>query len=186
MDDYTGALETRTALKLSAYLFTRPSELRQMEWTEIDLESALWSIPASKMKAGRPHLVPLAKQAVALLEEIAPLTAHRRYVFPSRTDPSKPMSNNTVRQALRRLGYDNDTMTAHGFRALASTRLYEMGYHSDLIEKQLAHAVGNEVRRAYDRSQHIEQRTTMMQEWADYLDSLRVGAQVIPFKTRTR
>ena len=96
------------------------------------------------------------------------------------------MSNNTVRQALRRLGYDNDTMTAHGFRALASTRLYEMGYHSDLIEKQLAHAVGNEVRRAYDRSQHIEQRTTMMQEWADYLDSLRVGAQVIPFKTRTR
>ena len=186
MDDYTGALETRTALKLSAYLFTRPSELRQMEWTEIDLESGLWSIPASKMKAGRPHLVPLAKQAVALLEEIAPLTAHRRYVFPSRTDPNKPMSNNTVRQALRRLGYDNDTMTAHGFRALASTRLYEMGYHSDLIEKQLAHAVGNEVRRAYDRSQHIEQRTTMMQEWADYLDSLRVGAQVIPFKTRTR
>ena len=115
MDDYTGALETRTALKLSAYLFTRPSELRQMEWIEIDLESALWSIPASKMKAGRPHLVPLAKQAVALLEEIAPLTAHRRYVFPSRTDPNKPMSNNTVRQALRRLGYDNDTMTTGEF-----------------------------------------------------------------------
>ena len=91
-----------------------------------------------------------------------------------------------MRQALRRLGYDNDTMTAHGFRALASTRLYEMGYHSDLIEKQLAHTVGNEVRRAYDRSQHIELRTTMMQEWADYLDSLRMGAQIIPFKTRAR
>ena len=143
----------------------------------------LVAIPANKMKAGKQHLVPLAKQSLALLEEIRPLTGHLSYVFPSRTDSKKPMSNNTVRQALRCLGYDNDTMTAHGFRALASTRLYEMGYHSDLIEKQLAHAVGNEVRRAYDRSQHLDQRTTMMQEWADYLDSLRMGAQIIPFKT---
>ncbi|EIJ36217.1 tyrosine-type recombinase/integrase [Thiothrix nivea] len=182
MDDYRGAMETRIALQLSAYLFTRPGELRQMEWAEVDTVKAVWVIQAEKMKAGRVHVVPLCSQALALLEEMKPITGKRRYVFPSRTDTSKPMSNNTIRQALRRLGYDNDTMTAHGFRALASTRLYEMGFHSDLIEKQLAHSVGSEVRRAYDRSQHIEQRTAMMQTWADYLDSLRDGAQVIPFK----
>lgn len=184
MDDYSGTLETRIALMLSAYLFTRPGELRQMEWAEIDIEAEQWSIPAEKMKAGRAHIVPLSCQALALLEEIRPLTGRWRYVFPSMTDKKKPMSNNTVRQALRRLGYDNQTMTAHGFRALASTRLYELGYDSDLIEKQLAHAVGNEVRRAYDRSQHIERRTTMMQAWADYLDNLKAGGQVIPFKTK--
>ncbi len=184
--DYRGAVETRIALQLSAYLFTRPGELRHMEWVEVDVVLALWSIPAEKMKAGKPHVVPLSKQSIALLEEIKPLTNHRRYVFPSRTDPRKPMSNNTIRQALRRLGYDNDTMTAHGFRALVSTRLYEMGYSSDLIEKQLAHNVGSEVRRAYDRSQHIEQRTAMMQQWADYLDSLREGAQVIPIRSNSR
>lgn len=182
MDDYKGTLATRTALQLSAYLFTRPGELRQMEWTEISFESARWEIPGEKMKAGKPHIVPLPRQALALLEELKPLTGRGRYVFHSTTDKAKPMSNNTVRQALRRLGYDNDAMTAHGFRALASTRLYEMGFHSDLIEKQLAHAVGNDVRRAYDRSQHIEQRTAMMQQWADYLDSLRDGAQVIPIR----
>lgn len=182
MVDYRGITETRIALQLSAYLFTRPGELRQMEWAELDLEQAVWNIPPEKMKAKRAHIVPLPKQAIFLLEEIRPLSGHRRYVFTSRTDPKKPISNNTVRQALRRLGYDNDTMTAHGFRALASTRLYEMGFHSDLIEKQLAHAVGNEVRRAYDRSQHIGQRTDMMQQWADYLDSLRDSAQVIPIR----
>ncbi|MEN9503972.1 MAG: hypothetical protein RI964_3257 [Pseudomonadota bacterium] len=177
---YRGAIETCIALQLSAYLFTRPGELRQMEWSEI--EGYVWTIPAEKMKAGRVHVVPLCKQALALLDELRPLTGHRRYVFPSRTDTSKPMSANTVRSALVRLGYDSDTMTAHGFRALASTRLYEMGFHTDLIEKQLAHSVGSDVRRAYDRSQHIEQRTAMMQQWADYLDSLRDGAQVIPIR----
>lgn len=182
MADYRGAIETRIALLLSAYLFTRPGELRQMEWAEID--GAVWTIPAEKMKAGRVHVVPLGKQALALLDELRPLTGRRRYVFPSRTDTSKPMSSNTVRSALIRMGYSGDSMTAHGFRALASTRLYEMGYHSDLIEKQLAHSIGSEVRRAYDRSQHIGQRTAMMQQWADYLDSLRDGAQVIPFKAK--
>ncbi len=184
MDDYKGAVETRTALFLSAYLFTRPGELRKMEWSEIDFDAKQWTIPEHKMKARREHIVPLSKQALFLLEEIRLLTGHRPYVFPSRTDTKKPMSDNTVRQALRRLGYDNDTMTAHGFRALASTRLHEMGFESDLIEKQLAHAVGNDVRRAYDRSQHIEKRTTMMQQWADYLDSLRDGATVLPFKAK--
>ena len=180
MSSYKGALETCIALQISAYTFTRPGELRQMEWAEI--EGDVWTIPAEKMKAGRVHVVPLCSQVLALLDELRPLTGRRRYVFPSRTDTSKPMSANTVRSALVRLGYDSDTMTAHGFRALASTRLYEMGFHSDLIEKQLAHSVGSDVRRAYDRSQHIEQRTTMMQQWADYLDSLRDGAQVIPIR----
>ena len=173
MEDYRGAVETRTALFLSAYVFTRPGELRQMEWSEISFSKKQWIIPAEKMKARREHIVPLARQALQLLEEMRLLTGHRRYVFPSRTDTKKPMSDNTVRQALRRLGYDGNTMTAHGFRSLASTRLYEMGYDSDLVEKQLAHAVGNDVRRAYDRSQHIEKRTAMMQEWADYLDELK-------------
>ncbi len=180
MDNYRGTLETQIALQVSAYLFTRPGELRQMEWTEIDFEQSIWNVPANKMKSKQPHSVPLAKQVLTLLEEIRPLTGHRRYVFTSATDPKKPMSNNTVRQALRRLGYDNDTMTAHGFRALASTRLYEMGFESELIERQLAHVVGNDVRRAYDRSQRIEERTAMMQQWANYLDSLKEGAQVIP------
>lgn len=181
---YRGEMETRIALQLSAYLFTRPGELRQMEWAEVDTERAVWVIQAEKMKAGRVHVVPLCGQALALLEEMKPITGKRRYVFPSRTDTSKPMSNNTIRQALRRMDYGNDTMTAHGFRALASTRLYEMGFSSDLIEKQLAHSVGSEVRRAYDRSQHIQERTVMMQQWADYLDSSRDGAQVIPFKSK--
>jgi integrase len=158
MAGYRGAIETHIALQLSAYTFTRPGELRQMEWAEIDTLKAVWTIPAEKMKAGRVHVVPLCKQALALLEELHPLTGRRRYVFPSRTDTSKPMSSNTVRSALKRLGYDSDSMTAHGFRAMASTMLYELGYPSDVIEKQHSHTVGNDVRRAYDRSQHIDQR----------------------------
>jgi integrase len=182
MAGYRGAIETNTALQLSAYTFTRPGELRQMEWAEVDTEKALWTIPAEKMKAGRVHVVPLCKQALALLCALRPLTGRRRYVFPSRTDTSKPMSSNTVRSALKRLGYDSDSMTAHGFRAMASTMLYELGYPSDVIEKQLAHTVGNDVRRAYDRSQLMPERTAMMQQWADYLDCLRDGAQVIPIR----
>ena len=181
---YKGTFETRIALQLSAYLFTRPGELRQMEWVEINRDTAQWLIPAERMKKRKAHIVPLSSQALTLLDDIKPLTGHRRHVVPSRNDPRKPMSNGTISQALRRMDYDNDTMTAHGFRALASTQLYEMGYSSEVIEKQLAHNVGSEVRRAYDRSQHIEQRTHMMQAWADYLDSLREGAQVIPFKSK--
>ena len=137
-------------------------------------------IPAERMKRRKEHIVPLSKQAITLLEALRPLTGHFKYVFPAKTDITKPMNKNTLPYAIHLMGFDSNTMTAHGFRALASTRLYEMGYSSYLIEKQLAHTVGSEVRRAYDRSQHIEQRTAMMQTWADYLDSLRDGAQVVP------
>ena len=173
MQGYNGTLETRIALQLAPYLFTRPGELRQMEWSEIDLDGALWEIPAGKMKMKNAHIVPLCRQALALLEEIRPLTGHRRYVFPSRTDTSKPMSDNTLRQALRRLGYDNDAMTVHGFRAMARTILdEELEVEEKYIEQQLAHAVKDPNGRAYNRTKHLRQRSVMMQEWADYLDRL--------------
>ena len=180
--DYHGAPETVAALQLSAYLFQRPGEIRAMQWAEINLETNQWVIPAERMKRRKEHAVPLSRQALALLVSMRSLTGSRAHVFPSRTDINKPMGCNTLGGALRKMGYDSDTQTAHGFRALASTMLYEMGYPPDVIEKQLAHSVGNTIRRAYDRSQHIEQRTAMMQQWADYLDSLRDGAQVIPIR----
>ncbi len=182
--EYHGDIKTITGLQLSAYLFQRPGEVRKMEWSEIDFEAAMWEIPAERMKKRKAHLVPLSRQALAILEELKPLTGRFKYVFTARTNINKPMGANTLIKALQRLGYDSETMTAHGFRALASTRLYEMGFPADVIEKQLAHLVGNEVRRAYDRSQYLPQRTAMMQQWADYLDSLRDGATVIPFKAK--
>lgn len=182
--EYHGDIKTISGLQLSAYLFQRPGEVRKMEWSEIDFEAAMWEIPAERMKKRKAHLVPLSRQALAILEELKPLTGRFKYVFTARTNINKPMGANTLIKALQRLGYDSETMTAHGFRALASTRLYEMGFPADVIEKQLAHLVGNEVRRAYDRSQHIQERTAMMQQWADYLDSLRDGATVIPFKAK--
>ncbi|HMT94621.1 integrase arm-type DNA-binding domain-containing protein [uncultured Thiothrix sp.] len=182
---YAGHLETRIALQLSAYLFQRPNEICAMEWAEIDVDKAVWSIPANKMKMGQAHLVPLPKQCLDLLAEIKPLTGHRRYVFPSMTDSTKPMSNNTVRQALRRMGYDNATMTAHGFRAMARTLLDEaLEVNPIYIEQQLAHAVKDANGTAYNRTKHLKQRIAMMQQWADYLDTLRAGAQVIPFKAK--
>ncbi len=180
MTDYHGDYKTTVALQLCAYLFQRPGEIRAMQWAEINTDTAQWVIPAERMKRRKEHIVPLSKQAITLLEALRPLTGHFKYVFPAKTDITKPMNKNTLPYAIHLMGFDSNTMTAHGFRALASTRLYEMGYSSDLIEKQLAHSVGSEVRRAYDRSQHIEQRTAMMQTWADYLDSLREGAQVLP------
>lgn len=183
--DYHGSPETIVALQLSAYLFQRPGEIRAMQWAEINFETAQWTIPAERMKRRKAHTVPLSRQVLALLGELQPLTGRRVYAFPSRTDINKPMGANTLIGALRKIGYDNDTMTAHGFRALASTMLYEMGYPADVIEKQLAHSVGNTIRQAYDRSQHLDQRTAMMQQWADYLDSLRDGAQVIPIRRAT-
>lgn len=183
---YEGHLVTRIALQLSAYLFQRPNEIRSMEWLEIDADKALWSIPANKMKMRQPHLVPLPKQCLDLLEEIRPLTGHRRYVFPSMTDSTKPMSNNTVRQALRRMEYSKGDMTAHGFRAMARTILEEvLEVNPVYIEQQLAHAVKDANGTAYNRTKHLAKRIAMMQQWADYLDSLRVGAQVIEFKART-
>lgn len=189
--DYDGHPVTRAALALSALLLLRPGELRQMEWAWVDFESATLTVPGEIMKRkkadkenGPPHLVPLAPQAVAILRELQPLTGAVPFVFPSVTSPkTRCMSENTVRSALRRMGYGNDDMTAHGFRAMARTMAAErLGIASEVIEAQLAHAVPDALGRAYNRTQYLEQRRELMGQWADYLDSLREGAKVLPFK----
>lgn len=172
IDGYQGQPTTQAALRLAALLFVRPGNLRAMEWAELDLDGAEWRIPAGKMKMRETHTVPLAQQAVAILREVRPLTGRGRYVFPSLRTADRPMSENTINAALRRLGYDKDTMTGHGFRALASTRLNEMGWPPDIIERQLAHAERNKVRAAYNRAQYLAERRKMMQAWADCLDGL--------------
>lgn len=177
---YKGDYTVQAALKLSAYLFTRPNEIRRMEWSEIDFDECRWTIPPEKVKTRSAHIVPLPKQAIEVLRDLQPLTGSYQFVFTGVRSRTRPMSDNTVRQAIRRLGYDKHEMTAHGFRAMASTTLYELGYSSDLIERQLAHVVGNDVRRAYDRSENLPDRRAMMQRYADYLDGLRTGAEVIP------
>ncbi len=190
---YEGHPVTRAALKLSALLLLRPGELRHMEWAWLDLDGATLTVPAEVMKRkkadkldGPPHVVPLALQAVAILRELQPLTGGegRRFVFPSLLTVERCMSENTVRGALRRMGYGNDDMTAHGFRAMARTMIAErLLIAPEVIEAQLAHTVGDALGRAYNRTQYIEQRRDMMTKWADYLDRLRDGAQVLPFKT---
>lgn len=193
IDGYTGQPVTRTALALSALLFQRPGNIRAMEWAEIDTDTALWTIPAAKMKRkvhgkvnGRPHLVPLAPQALALLADLRPLTGHGRYVFPSLLTGEVCMSENTIRAALRRMGYGNDDMTPHGFRAMARTLIAERlpGIPPDVIEAQLAHGKTGPLGTAYDRTEYMDQRRAMMNAWADYLDRLRAGAQVIPLQPR--
>ena len=193
IDAYSGQPSTRAALALSALLFQRPGNIRAMEWVEIDEAGALWTIPADKMKRGlygkangRPHLVPLAPQALAVLADLRPLTGHGRYVFPSLLTGERCMSENTVRGALRRMGYSNDEMTAHGFRAMARTLIAERlpGIPEGVIEAQLAHGKGGPLGMAYDRAEFMEQRRAMMVTWADYLDRLRTGAQVLPFTGR--
>jgi len=190
---YSGQPATRAALVLSALLFQRPGNIRAMEWAEIDADAALWTIPAAKMKRtlagkvnGRPHLVPLAPQALAALAELRPLTGHGRYVFPSLLTGERCMSENTVRSALRRMGYSNDDMTAHGFRAMARTLMIERlpGIPADVIEAQLAHGKSGPLGMAYDRAEFMDQRGAMMKAWADYLDRLRSGATVLPFAER--
>lgn len=167
-------------------LFVRPGELRHAEWDEFDLDDALWSIPAAKMKMRQDHLVPLAPQAVAILRELEPLTGRGRYLFPSLRSPHEPMSENTVNAALRRLGYDKDTMTGHGFRAMARTILDEgLGFRPDYIEHQLAHAVRDPNGRAYNRTTHLAERRKMMAAWADHLDELRLETgKLLPFKRK--
>lgn len=184
VEGYTGQFTTRCALRLAPYLFVRPGELRHAEWNEIDLDGALWRIPAHKTKMREAHIVPLAPQAIAVMRELQPLTGRGRYLFPSLRSPREPMSENTVNAALRRLGYDKATMTGHGFRAMASTRLNEMGWSPDVIERQLAHAERNKVRAAYNRAQYLAERQKMMTAWADYLDSLREGENVLAFKRK--
>lgn len=185
IEGYSGDPTTRAALKLSALLFVRPGELRHAEWSEFDLDAGEWNIPAGKMKMRQPHLVPLCEQAVAILRELQPLTGRGRYVFPGGRSPRRPMSNNAINAALRRMGYGTDAMTAHGFRATARTILDEvLGYRVDYIEHQLAHAVKDPNGRAYNRTAHLPERRKMMQGWANYLDNLRAGGDVVPFKRK--
>jgi integrase len=180
IEAYEGGLVVRSALKLAPLVFVRPGELRTAEWTEIDLEKAEWNLPASKMKMREPHLVPLSTQAVAVLQEIRALTGRGRYVFPSSRSPRRPMSDNAVLSALRIMGYPKDVMSGHGFRAMARTVLDEvLGYRTDYIEQQLAHAVKDPTGRAYNRTKHLTERRQMMQGWADYLEGLRDGGNVI-------
>ncbi len=181
MDEYRGTVVTKTALLLSPLLFCRPGELRQLEWSEIDLENQVIEIPLIKMKTReQAHLIPLSTQALKLLRELQPITGYGKYVFPSARGGSRPLSENGVRTALRTLGYGNDTMTPHGFRAMARTILDEvLGYRVDWIEHQLAHAVRDPNGRAYNRTAHLEGRRQMMQGWADYLDALRIQEGVV-------
>ena len=172
IDGYHGSFVVRSALQLAPLVFVRPGELRKAEWSEIDLEPAEWRIPAERMKMREAHIVPLSTQAVAILRELKPLTEHSRYVFPSIRTITRPMSDGTINAALRRLGYDSDQHVGHGFRAMASTLLNEMGWAPDVIERQLAHTPRNKVRAAYNRAQHLAERRKMMQAWADFLDGL--------------
>ncbi|RYG88151.1 MAG: DUF4102 domain-containing protein [Alphaproteobacteria bacterium] len=173
IDGYVGQPLTKIALQLTPHLFVRPGELRHAEWQEIDLEKAIWTIPADKMKMRRPHLVPLSRQTLKLFREANVLSARQRYVFSSLYPGTRPMSENTVNAALRRLGYSGSEMTAHGFRAMASTLLNESGkWNPDAIERALAHQEASAVRAAYLRGQHWEERVQMAQWWSDYLDGL--------------
>ena len=188
---YTGQPMTRVALVLSALLFQRPGNIRQMEWAWVNFDNAMLTIPSQDMKRrkhqkvnGRPHFVPLAPQALTALKEMRPLSGHGRYVFPSLLTGERPMSDNTVNSALRRMGYTNSEMTAHGFRATARTLMVERlpGVSADVIEAQLAHGKSGPLGSAYDRAEFMEHRRKMMLEWAAYLDKLRVGAEVIPLR----
>lgn len=180
IDSYQGTLVVQCALKISPLLFQRPGEIRQMEWKDVDLAAREWRYLVTKTDT--LHIVPLSTQAVALLETVKPLTGSGRYVFPSSRNDGRPMSENTIRVALLAMGYDGDTMTAHGFRGMASTLLNEQGWSPDAIERQLCHMPKDQVRAAYNRAQYLDERRRMMQAWADYLDGLKNGAAVIPFK----
>ncbi|MGO4169912.1 tyrosine-type recombinase/integrase [Novosphingobium sp. YAF33] len=178
--DYDGAKYTSIALRLLAHTFVRPGELRHAEWKELDLDRSVWIIPPHKMKMRRPHTIPLSRQALAIIGEIEHGENFSMYLFPGMRSTKRPLSDNTINAALRRMGYEKDEMTAHGFRAMAATLLNEMGtWNPDAIERQLAHAEPNSVRRAYTRGHHWDERVRMMQHWSDYLDQLRGGAEVI-------
>jgi integrase len=179
---YRGQPSTEYALKLLPLVFVRPGELRGAEWTEFDLDGAEWRIPAARMKMREQHIVPLSSQVVDLLRELHLLTGNGKYLFPSLRTAERPISNNTVNAALRRLGFNGDEMVAHGFRSMASTCLNEQGWHPDLIELQLAHAERNEVRAAYNRAQRLIERQKMMQAWANYLDGLRTSTKIVPIR----
>jgi integrase len=181
IEAYKGTPEVRAALQLAPIVFVRPGELRTAEWAEFDLKKAEWNIPAEKMKTRTPHLVPLSAQALEILNDLRKITGSSRYVFPSARSNVRPMSEVAVLAALRRMGYSKAEMTGHGFRAMARTILDEvLGFRQDIIEHQLAHAVKDPNGRAYNRTSHLAERRRMMQSWADYLESLKRGAEVIP------
>jgi integrase len=186
IEGYQGAFVTKCALRFAPLVFVRPGELRHAEWSEIDLDAAEWNIPGDKMKTGEPHLVPLAPQAMAILRDLHALTGRGRYVFPNPRTATRPMSNNGVLSALRRMGYAKDEMSGHGFRAMARTVLDEvLHFRPDYIEHQLAHAVRDPNGRAYNRTAHLPERRKMMQAWADYLDQLRDSTgKVLPMKRK--
>ncbi len=188
MDSYQGYYVTKSALRLAPLVFVRPGELRKAQWPEIDLEKAEWKIPGERMKMREQHIVPLSRQAIEILSELEPLTNREivarpnapRYVFPSARTHERPMSENAILAALRRMGYTKEEMTGHGFRSMASTLLHEQGWNHQVIERQLAHAERNAVSAAYNFAEHLPERRKMMQAWADYLDGLKTGAEVIP------
>lgn len=187
IDGYEGQPITKLAMQLAPHVFVRPGELRHAEWSEIDLEAALWTIPAGKTKMRKDHLVPLSRQSIAILEDLRTLTGPEGYVFPSIRSRKRPMSDNTINAGLRRLGYSTDEMTAHGFRAMASTLLNESGkWHPDAIERALAHGDSDRVRAAYHRGAHWKERMAMAQWWSDHLDQLRKGAEVVSIKAGKR
>lgn len=185
IDDFVGSFVTRSALKFAPLVFVRPGELRHAEWSEINLEKAEWRIPAAKMKMREMHIVPLSRQALSVLDEVKPLTGSKRYVFPSERGGGRPMSENTVNAALRRLGYTKDEMTGHGFRSMASTALHELGFDHRVIERQLAHGERNKVAAAYNFAEYLPERRKMMQAWGDHLDALRKGADVMHMDGKT-
>jgi integrase len=185
IDGYQGGFVVQCALRLAPLIFVRPGELRHAEWSEIDFDNAVWNIPAAKMKMKEPHLVPLSRQAIGILKELLKLTGKSKYVFPSARSFSRPMSNNAILAALRRMGFEKDEMSGHGFRAMARTILDEvLQVRPDYIEHQLAHAVRDPNGRAYNRTAHLPERRKMMQLWADYLDGLKEGAKVIPLQRK--
>lgn len=173
MDAYEGTTITRCALHMAPLVFVRPGELRKAEWCEFDFDKRLWQIPAGRMKLRRPHLVPLSRQVLCILDELKVHTGQGTYLFPSIRTASRPMSENTINSALRRLGYGTDDITGHGFRHMASTLLNEQGWNPDAIERQLAHVDSNTVRGTYNKALYLPERVKMMQAWADYLDELK-------------
>jgi integrase len=192
IDGYEGTFITKSALQLAPLVFVRPGELRKAEWHEFDIEKGEWRIPGERMKMREQHIVPLSKQALAILKELHPVTGNGipakpnapKYLFPGERSRERPMSENAILAALRRMGYSKEEMTGHGFRSMASTLLHEQGWNHQAIERQLAHAERNAVSAAYNFAEHLPERRKMMQGWADYLEQLREQRNLIPmFKT---
>lgn len=187
IDGYTGRPETLHALRIAPHVFLRPGELRQAKWSEIDFAEKVWRVPAKRMKMKQPHAVPLSRQVLYLLQNLRSLARDSEYLFPALHTTKRPLSDNTLNVALRRLGFEHDEMTSHGFRAMASTLLNESGlWHPDAIERALAHGEKDKVRAAYHRGAHWAERVKMAQWWSDHLDQLRIGGEVVRGKFRRR